>query len=190
MDIDQRQEEHFVYGLKPKIRAMVWMWKPSSIAKEVENSHYVEENMILNGGMRSTIPQHPGFVGHSPRTFSRGGSSRTPPYGNRFAPREIKTCISMGTSGTSHSTTMMQVGPRPSQGVESRGRGSRGRNSFQRPSERSVQVPSCVTCWGCGGTHYHHDCLESQSIFVHREGKASMGRASSSHQIYETVNNR
>jgi hypothetical protein len=29
MDIDQQQEEHFVYGLNPKIRAMVRMWKPS-----------------------------------------------------------------------------------------------------------------------------------------------------------------
>jgi hypothetical protein len=28
MDIDQRQEERFVYRLNPKIRAMVQMWKP------------------------------------------------------------------------------------------------------------------------------------------------------------------
>jgi hypothetical protein len=32
MDNDQRQEEQFVYGLNPKIRAMVRMWKPSSVA--------------------------------------------------------------------------------------------------------------------------------------------------------------
>jgi hypothetical protein len=32
MDNDQRQAEHFVYGLNPKIRAMVRMWKPSSVA--------------------------------------------------------------------------------------------------------------------------------------------------------------
>ena len=32
MDNDQRQAERFVYGLNPKIRAMVRMWKPSSVA--------------------------------------------------------------------------------------------------------------------------------------------------------------
>jgi hypothetical protein len=37
MDNDQRQVECFVYGLNPKIRAMVWMWKPSSVAEVVEN---------------------------------------------------------------------------------------------------------------------------------------------------------
>jgi hypothetical protein len=134
MDIDQRQEKHFVYGLNPKIRAMVRMWKPSSVVKVVENVHYTEEHMSLNRGMRSTILQHPRFVGKAPRTFSREGSSRPPPYGNRVTPREVTTCISMATSETSHSSPMMQVGPRPSQGETSRGRGSRGRNSFQRPS--------------------------------------------------------
>jgi hypothetical protein len=53
-----------------------------------------------------------------------------------------------------------------------------------------VHVPFGVTCWGCGGTHYQHDFPELQVGFVHREGKAPMGRASSSHQIYATINNR
>jgi hypothetical protein len=61
----------FVYGLNPKIRAMVRMWKPSSVAEAVESAHYAEEHMSLNGGMRSTIPQHPGFMGKAPRTFSQ-----------------------------------------------------------------------------------------------------------------------
>jgi hypothetical protein len=53
-----------------------------------------------------------------------------------------------------------------------------------------VQVPSPVTCWGCGGPHYQCDCPYLQVGFVHREGKAPMGRASGSHQIYATINNR
>jgi hypothetical protein len=96
----------FVYRLNPKIRAMVRMWKPSSVAEAVENARYAEEHMILNEGMRSTIPQHPRFVGKAPRTFSRGGSSRPPPYGNRVTPREVTTGISMTASATSHSSPM------------------------------------------------------------------------------------
>jgi hypothetical protein len=95
----------------------------------------------------------------------------------------------MAVSATSRSSPTTQTGPRPSQGTTSRGRGSRGRNSFQRQSHNSAQVQSRVTCWGCGGPHYQRDCPELQSGFVHREGKAPMGRASSSHQIYAAVNN-
>jgi hypothetical protein len=69
------------------------MWKPFSIAEAVENARYAEENMNLNGGTRSTFPHHPRFVGKAPRTFSRGGSSRPPPYGNRVAPRTVATGI-------------------------------------------------------------------------------------------------
>jgi hypothetical protein len=35
MDIDQREVEHFFYGLNPKIRAMIWMWKPLSVVEAV-----------------------------------------------------------------------------------------------------------------------------------------------------------
>jgi hypothetical protein len=52
-----------------------------------------------------------------------------------------------------------------------------------------VEVQSHVTYWGCGGPHYQRDYPELQTGFVHREGKARMGRASSSHQIYIAVNN-
>ena len=37
MDNDQRQADRFIYGLNPRIRAMVRMWKPSSVAEAVEN---------------------------------------------------------------------------------------------------------------------------------------------------------
>jgi hypothetical protein len=158
MDTDQRQAERFVYGLNPKTRTMVRMWKPSSVTKEVENARYVEEDMSLNRDIRSTFSQHIGFVGKAPMTFSRGGRSRPPPYGNRVTPRIVATSISMAASATSHSSPMMQVRPRPSQGEADRGRGSRGRNSFLRLSQASAQVPSHVTCSGCGGTHYQRDC--------------------------------
>jgi hypothetical protein len=111
MDNDQQQEERFVYGLNLKIRAMVWMWKPSSVAKAVENARYVEEHMNLNGGMRSTFPYRPGFVRKAPRTFPRGGSLRPPPYGNRVAPRTVTAGISMATSATSRSSLTTQTGP-------------------------------------------------------------------------------
>jgi hypothetical protein len=96
----------------------------------------------------------------------------------------------MAASAASRSSPTVQTGPRPSQGTVSRGRGSRGRNSFQRQTHNNAQVQSGVTCWGCGGPHYQRDCPELQSGFVHREGKAPMGRASSSHHIYAAVNNR
>jgi hypothetical protein len=130
IDNDQQQADRFFYGLNPKIGSMVWMWKSSLVAEAVENPRYVEEHMSLNGGMRSTFPHHLGFVGKAPRTFSRGGSSRPHPYGNRVAPRTIATGISMVVSAASHSSPMTQASPQPSQGESSRGRGSRGRNSF------------------------------------------------------------
>jgi hypothetical protein len=79
------------------------MWKPSSIVEAVENAHYAEEHMSLNKGMRSTFPHHPGLVGKATGTFSKGGSSRPPPYGNRVASRIVSTGIMMVASATSHS---------------------------------------------------------------------------------------
>jgi hypothetical protein len=111
MDNDQRQAERFIYGLNPKIRAMVQMWKPSSVAEAVENVRYAEEHMNLTGGTRPTFPHHPGFVGKAPRTFPRGGGSRPPPYGNRVAPRTVATGISMAVSAASRSSPTMQTGP-------------------------------------------------------------------------------
>jgi hypothetical protein len=146
--------------------------------------------MNLTGGARSTFLHRPGFVGKASRTFPRGGGSRPPPYGNIFTPRIVATGISMAASAASRSSPTVQTGPRPYQGTVSRGRGSKGRNSFQRQTHNSAQVQSGVTCWGCGGPHYQRDCPELQSGFVHREGKAPMGRASSSHYIHAAVNNR
>jgi hypothetical protein len=190
MDSDQRQTEHFIYGLNPRIRAMVRMWKPFLVAEVVESARYMEEHMNLTGGARSTFSHRPGFIGKTSRTFPRGGGSRPPPYGNRFAPRTVDVGISMAMSATSHSTPTMQTGPQPYQGAVSRGRGSRGRNSFQRQTHNSAPVQSRIACWRCEGPHYERDCPELPSGFVHREGKAPMGRASSSHHIHAAINNR
>jgi hypothetical protein len=110
----------------------VQMWKPSLVVEAMENVRYVEEHMNLTKGMRPTFPHHPGFVGKAPTTFPRGGGSRPLPYGNKVTPRTIAAGISMEASATSRSSPTMQVGPRPSQGAASRGRGFRGRNAFQR----------------------------------------------------------
>jgi hypothetical protein len=138
MDNDQRQAEHFVYGLNPKIRAMVRMWKPSSVAKAVENVYYVEEHMNLNGGTRQTFLHRPGFVGKAPRTFPRGGGSRPPPYGNRVTPRTIATGISMAASATSRSSPTMQASPRTSQGEANR-EGVQGKGTHFKDSHRTVR---------------------------------------------------
>jgi hypothetical protein len=92
----------------------VQMWKLSSVAEGVENARYMEEHMNLTGGTRPTFSHRPGFVGKAPRTFPRGGGSRTPPYGNRVTPRTVATGISMVASAASLSSPTVQTGPRPS----------------------------------------------------------------------------
>jgi hypothetical protein len=104
MDNDQRQAERFVYGLNPKIRAMVQMWKPYLVEEAVENACYAEEHMNLTGGTRPTFLHRPRFIGKALRTFPRRGGSRPPPYGNRFAPRTVVAGISMAVSATSCSS--------------------------------------------------------------------------------------
>jgi hypothetical protein len=146
--------------------------------------------MSLNGGMRSTIPQH----------LDSWGRPLGPSPGE-----EALGHLLMGIEP--HLEQLQQVfqwqqvqhpthHPRCKQvhdllGEQLVGAGAPGEGTHFRGLHRaSVQVPSRVTCWGCGGPHYQRDCPESQSGFVHREGKAPMGRASSSHQIYAAVNNR
>jgi hypothetical protein len=85
----------------------VRMWKWSSVAKAMENVHYVEEHMKLTRGTRPTFLHRPGFIGKAPRTFSKGGGSRPPPYGNRVMPRTISIGISMEVSASSRSSPTM-----------------------------------------------------------------------------------
>jgi hypothetical protein len=70
MDNDQRQAERFVYGLNPKIRAMVQMWKPSSVAEVVENARYAEEHMNLTRGTRPDISASPWIRRKGPEDIS------------------------------------------------------------------------------------------------------------------------
>ena len=57
---------------------MVRIWKPSSVAKAMENAHYAEEHMNLTGGTRPTFLHRPGFVGKAPRSFPREGAQGHP----------------------------------------------------------------------------------------------------------------
>jgi hypothetical protein len=61
MDIDQRQEYFFVYGMNHNIRALVRMWKLSLVVEAVKNAHHVEEILDTkgdqSGGIRSIVPR-------------------------------------------------------------------------------------------------------------------------------------
>lgn len=78
MDIDQCQEYHFIYRLNPKIREMVWMWKPSSIAKVVEQAHYAKERLDLKEGNKTIFHNSQGLC-RRPLVPFAGGISRPPP---------------------------------------------------------------------------------------------------------------
>jgi hypothetical protein len=89
----------------------VRMWKPSSVAEAVESARYAEEHINLTGGTRSTFPHCSGLVGNTMRTFTRGGGSRPPPYGNRNVPRTVAAGISMAASAASRSSPTVQICP-------------------------------------------------------------------------------
>jgi hypothetical protein len=72
MDTDQRQADRFVYGLNPKIRAMVRMWKPSSVAEAVESARYAEEHINLTGGCKVDISASPGIRRKDPEDIFKG----------------------------------------------------------------------------------------------------------------------
>lgn len=87
MDTDQCQADRFIYGLNPNFRELVQMWKPSSVVEGIQHAHYVEEHLDLKGGNITIFPKPLRFVGKATRTFSRGGSLRPPPFGNRVVHR-------------------------------------------------------------------------------------------------------
>jgi len=101
MDTDQRKEYRFIYGLTPKIRAMVRIWKPSSVAEAVEQTCYVKEHLDLKGGNKTIFPCQTRFMEKAPRTFPSRGSLRPPPYGNRVVPKAPTVGISMVTNAAS-----------------------------------------------------------------------------------------
>lgn len=90
LDTNECQAKRFVYGLNSRIKAMVRMWKPSSIVEVVECARYAEEHLGIKRDVRPTKSLQPGFPGKTPRKFFRGNSSRPPPYGNRFTQEELE----------------------------------------------------------------------------------------------------
>jgi hypothetical protein len=143
----------FVYELNPNIRAMVQMWKPSSIVEVVESACYAKEHMDLKGCIRSSIPQQLGFWGKAPHALSRGEV-----IGNLLMEIELHPKVAVGvsleTSATSQESSVIHEIPRHSWGVVCKGRGSRGRKSFQKSPKRNVHIPPEITYYGCGGPCY------------------------------------
>lgn len=128
MDTGQHQEDRFIYGLNPKIREMVHTWKPSLVAEVIGLARYFEEHLYLKHGNKTIFPQRSSFMGKAPRTFSRGGTLRPPPYGNKVVPRALIMEISMVC--TAASRTHENHGQ--TRAATSRDRGLRRRSSFQR----------------------------------------------------------
>ena len=56
LDTDERQAERFIFGLNPRIRAMVRMWKPSTMAEAVECARYAEEHLGIKRDFRPAEP--------------------------------------------------------------------------------------------------------------------------------------
>ncbi len=56
LDSDERQAERFIFGLNPRIRALVSMWKPSLVAEAVECGRYAEEHLGIKKDMGPTGP--------------------------------------------------------------------------------------------------------------------------------------
>eukprot|EP00253_Pinus_taeda_P003078 PITA_03078 len=158
LDSDERQAERFIFGLNPRIRALVSMWKPSSVAEAVECGCYAEEHLGIKRDVGPTGSVQSGFPGKTPRNFFRGGSSR-PPYGNRTA----------------------------SGGRNLRGTNARGRSSFSRNSRPDSRGSAPINCWGCGGPHFQWDCPGASSNIMHRAGKEPNSDNRGSHRIHAVV---
>ena len=137
LDFDERQAEHFIFGLNLRIRALVSMWKPSSVVEAVECGCYAEKHLGIKKDVGPTKPLQSSFLGKTPQNFFRGSSSR-PPYGSRFTPRSVgaRAPMTVNTIATESSNTS----PWKSQGTANRGRntrgsGTRGRSSLSRNSQ-------------------------------------------------------
>jgi len=125
LDSYERQAERFIFGLNPRIRALVSMWKPSSVAEEVECGRYVEEHLGIKMDIGPAGPLPSGFLGKTPLNFFRGGNSR-PPYSNRFTPRYVGTRAPMVANTIAAESS--NNSPWASRGTASRGRSARGIN--------------------------------------------------------------
>ena len=66
LDSDERQAERFIFGLNPRIRALVSMWKPSSVVEVVECGRYAEEHLGIKKDVGLAEPLQSGFPGKIP----------------------------------------------------------------------------------------------------------------------------
>eukprot|EP00253_Pinus_taeda_P020588 PITA_20588 len=189
LDSGERHAERFIFGLNPRIRALVSMWKPSSVAEAVECGRYAEEHLGIKKDMGPAGPFQSGYPGKTPRNFFRGGSSR-PPYSNRFTPRNVGTRAPMAVNTIAVESS--NTSPWTSRGTASRGRNSRGinmrgRSSFSRNSRLDLRGSTQLNCWGCGGPHFQHDCPEASSNILHRTGKEPISNNRGNHRIHVVV---
>eukprot|EP00253_Pinus_taeda_P026722 PITA_26722 len=191
LDSDERQVERFIFGLSPHIRALVSMWKPSSVAEAVECGRYADEHFGIKKDIGPAEPLQSGFPGKTPRNFFRGRSSR-PPYGNRFTPRNIGTRAPMAVNTIAMESS--NTSPWTSRGIASGGRNSRGINmrgqsSFSRNSRPNSKGSTQLNCWGCGGPHFQRDCPEASSNILHRTGNEPISKNQGNHRIHAVVSN-
>eukprot|EP00253_Pinus_taeda_P015287 PITA_15287 len=191
LDSDERQFKCFIFGLNPRIRALVSMWKPSSVAEVVECGRYAEEHLGSKKDVGPAELVQSRFPRKTPQNFFTGCNSR-PPYGNRFASRNVgtRTPMAVNTIAVESSNTS----PWRSRGTANRGRnlrGSnmRGRSSLSRNSCPDSRGPTQVICWGCGGPHFQRDCPEASSSIVHRTGKEPISNNQCNHRIHALINN-
>eukprot|EP00253_Pinus_taeda_P026094 PITA_26094 len=189
LDSDERQVERFIFGLNPRIRALVSMWKPSSVAEAVECGRYAEEHLGIKKYMGPAGPLQSGFPGKAPRNFFRGDSSR-PPYGNRFTPRNIGTRAP--TAVNTIAARSSNTSPWASRGTASGGRNLRGintsgRSSFSRNSRPDSRGSPQLNCWGCGGPHFQRHCPEASLNILHRTGKEPISNNRGNHRIHAVV---
>ena len=162
--MDERQAEHFIFGLNTRIRAMVRMWKPPTVAETVECARFAEEHLGIRRDFRPAEPIPQAFTGRTSRNFFRGNNSRPPPYGNRFTPRGAEAgppkTINAIASDSSNISTWRSRGT-GNRGRNGRGRNTKGQSSWLGNSQSNAKGPTRVDCWGCGGPHLRWDCLEN-----------------------------
>eukprot|EP00253_Pinus_taeda_P003939 PITA_03939 len=189
LDSDERQVERFIFGLNPRIRALVSMWKPSSVAEAVECGRYTEEHLGIKKDMGPAGPFQSGFPGKAPQNFFRGGGSR-PPYGNRFTPRNIGTRAPMAVNtiaaGSSNTSPWASRGT-ASGGRNSRGINMRGQSSFSRNSRPDSRGSAPLNCCGCGGPQFQRDCSEASLNILQRTRKEPISNNRGNHRIHAVI---
>lgn len=66
LDSDERQAECFIFGLNPRIRVLVSMWKPSSVAEAVKCGCYAEDHLGIKKDVGPAESLSSGFPEKTP----------------------------------------------------------------------------------------------------------------------------